>query len=48
MKTDVEQCREEKSDFIPEILLEDEKGFKLCCNVKTGMPEFYTVDGKLL
>ena len=48
VKTDVEQCREEKSDFIPEILLEDEKGFKLCCNVKTGIPEFYTVDGKLL
>ena len=48
VKTDVEQCREEKSDFIPEILLEDEKGFKLCCNVKTGMPEFYTADGKLL
>lgn len=48
VKTDVEQCREENSDFIPETLLEDEKGFKLCCNVKTGMPEFYTADGKLL
>ena len=36
------------NDLAHEILLEDAEGFRLCRNMKTGMPEFYTADGNLL